>query len=73
MACLLYAFLSCTKFKRFQTYNHSFRYAQGTKRYETVGFVRNFVYNVFTTMTDNYKSRGGECAVLLGLTAYLYV
>ncbi|MCL6591462.1 MAG: hypothetical protein K6U80_16110, partial [Firmicutes bacterium] len=54
-------------------YSHSFRYAQGTKRNETVAFELFLFYNSIVERTGNYKSRGVECATLLEQTAFLYV
>ena len=51
----------------FHDYNHSFRFAQGTKRNETVAFWLILFYNYNIAIAGNYKSRGGECAAPFGV------
>ncbi len=48
-------------------YFHSFRFAQGTKRYENVSLELIFIYIILLVETryGYYKSRGGEWAVRL--------
>jgi len=46
--------------------NHSFRFAQGTKRNETVALKPILFYKYTIEIAGNYKSRGGDCAASLG-------
>ncbi|MDQ0221466.1 hypothetical protein J2S21_004640, partial [Peribacillus cavernae] len=43
-------------------YIHSFRFAQGTKRYETSFLKQYFGESIAIGIPINYKSRGGEWA-----------